>query len=280
MSDSRAASVAFAPLEGFGAEVHGVELGTPMSLEVAARLRAALAAFQFLVFRGQPLEPRAQRWLTRCFGDFEPGLSRRPRSHQVEGYPEILHLSNKPGSETSEYGMGFHSDGLAYARIPHGATILHCVASPPHVGDTLFADQYSAYDALPMDIREIAERAYWYLPPIPYSEVPTGKQLAQPIVRRHPITGRRFIFCAPNATQLHGMTGDDSARILDTVHACQVREDCVRRHSWRPHDTVVWENCTLLHSRAGAVDFETQGLRAMHRSATSGDFEAREYDAS
>jgi taurine dioxygenase len=270
--------LAFTPLGSFGAEVSGTSLQRPIDAETAGRLRMALDEFQFLMFRDQRLSPAEQGRLTHCFGDPEPGLARRPEGHQVPGHPEILYLSNKPGSVTVDYGMGFHSDGLAYARVPHGITMLHCIASPPHAGDTLFADQYRAYEFLPADVRAVAHDLYWYLPPIPFSEVPAGKNLAQPIARVHPRTRRPFVFCAPNAVQLHGLTSAESARILDVVHACQVREECVYRHAWRPGDTVVWENRTLLHSRAGAVDFATQGERVMHRSATSGDFAARQYE--
>jgi taurine dioxygenase len=267
------------PLGKFGAEVAGIDLKNPIDEETARHLRMVLAGFQVLVFRGQTFSPAEQTRFTRCFGNLEPGIARRPEAHQVPGHPNILYLSNEPGSPTLDYGSAWHSDGLAYARVPHGVTVLHCISCPPGLGDTLFANQYEAYAAMSEGLRNILKGLYWYLPRIPYSEIPIGKGLAQPMVRTHSETGREFLFCSPSACQIRGMTRYESEGILRLVHEYQVREEFVYRHAWSGQDVVVWENCTVLHNRADVVDFPTQGLRAMHRSATSGSFEAIECEA-
>ena len=154
--------------------------------------------------------------------------------------------------------------------------MLHCVACPPHVGDTLFADQYQALAAMPSELRNLLRGLQWHLPNVPHSEVPDGKGLAYPMVRTHPVTGREFLFFSPSACQIRGLTRRDSEGLLRAVHGYQTREQVIYRHSWRSHDVVVWENCSLLHKRADLVDFATCGLRAMHRSATAGDFAAVE----
>jgi taurine dioxygenase len=261
------------PLGEFGAEVARVDLAK-VTEDQAHYLRSALAKFQLLVFRDQSLAPADQISLTRHFGNLEAGIARRPEGHQVSGFPHLLYLSNHAGSPTQEYGMGWHSDGLAYAKVPHSATMLHCLSCPPGVGDTLFADQYQAYSVLSNTFRKVIEGMYWHLPKIPYSEVPRGEGLAQPMVRTHAETGRRFIFCSPSARQIVGMTRRESAGILEVVQHVQVRSEFIYRHAWQKSDVVLWENCALLHNRADVVDFERMGLRAMHRSATSGNFEA------
>lgn len=266
-------------LSKFGAEVAGIDLKRPVNDETARHLRMVLARFQILVFRKQTFSPAEQSRITRCFGNPEPGIARRPEGHQVPGHADVLYLSNKPGSPTLDYGSAWHSDGLAYARVPHGVTILHCIACPPGVGDTLFANQYMAYEAMSESLRQTLKDFYWYLPRIPYSEIPSGKGLVQPMVRAHSETGRQFLFCSPSARQIRGMTRSESAVILKLVHEHQVREEFVYRHAWSELDVVLWENCTLLHNRADVVDFATQGLRVMHRSATSGSFEAIECEA-
>lgn len=281
MSYTKAQDAPFeiSPLGGFGAQISGIDFKKPIDEETAHYLRIVLATFQLLLFRKQTLSPVDQARFTRCFGNLEPGIARRPEVHQVPGHPDILYISNEPDSPTSDYGSAWHSDGLAYARVPHGLTMLHCIACPPAVGHTLFANQYQAYGAMSEVLRSTLKGLYWHLPRMPYSEIPTGKGLAQPMVRTHSETGREFIFCAPGARQIRGMTRHESAGILQLVHEYQVRDEFVYRHTWRELDVVVWENCTLLHSRADVVDFEKQGLRAMHRSATSGSFEAIECEA-
>jgi taurine dioxygenase len=267
------------PLNECGAEITGIDLKRPVDDETARHLRMVLARFQILVFRKQTFSPVEQCRFTRCFGNLESGIARRPEGHKVPGHSDVLYLSNKCGSPTLDYGSAWHSDGLAYARVPHGVTILHCTACPPGVGDTLFANQYKVYEAMSENLRQTLRNLYWYLPRIPYSEIPNGRGLAQPMVRTHSETGRKFLFCSPSASQIRGMTRDESAEILKLVHEHQVREEFIYRHAWRELDVVLWENCTLLHNRADVVDFATQGLRAMHRSATSGSFEAIECEA-
>jgi taurine dioxygenase len=264
------------PLSKLGAEITGINLKKPVDDETTRDLRIALAEFQILLFREQVFSPAEQTRFTRCFGNLEPGIAKRPEGHQVPGHPDVLYLSNELGSPTADYGSAWHSDGLAYARVPHGVTVLYCISCPSGVGDTLFANQYQACAAIPDNLRKTLKGLYWYLPKIPYSESPAGKGLAQPMIRTHSETARDFLFCSPSACHIRGMSRAESSGILKLVHEYQVHDEFVYRHSWRERDVVVWENCTLLHNRADVVDFATQGLRAMHRSATAGNFEAIE----
>lgn len=271
-----AASEASIRHDVFGAEVVGVDLSRSIEAKLRKTLRALIAHYQLLVFRDQRISPEGQQAFTLCFGDPEPGIASRPANHQVNGHRGILHLHNRPGSATAEYGQSWHSDGLAYARVPHGVTVLRCKACPAGLGDTLFASQMVAYAAMLEDFQGRIEELYWHLPPMPFSEIPRDRGLAQPIVRNHPLTGRRFIYCAPNARQILGWTVERSAEILSVVHAYQLIESAIYRHSWRRDDVIVWENCSILHNRADAVDYAMHGLRELHRTATVGTFEAIE----
>lgn len=245
--------------------------------DAAARLvRTYLARFQLLVFRDQALTPAQQMIFTGLFGEPEPSLSLRPNDHMVADCPGVLRLHNRPGSPTFDYGQSWHSDGLAYARIPHGVTILSCKACPDGVGDTLFSSQVLAYQAMPEDLRGEIERLSWLLPPMPFSEVPDGKALVHPMVRTHPLSGQKFIFCAPNAQRILGMSTDESTKLLTRVRDYQLAANCQYRHRWRPGDLVVWDNCGLLHNRADVITYERHGLREMHRTATMGNFPATE----
>lgn len=274
--DAKQASIHVLPFTKFGAEVIGLDLRDILGESTRRQLRLYLARYQFLVFREQYISPVDQVRVTRYFGELEPSIKRRPESHQVPGYPSVLLLSNKPGSPTNNYGMAWHSDGLAYAKRPHGATVLYCLDCPPEVGQTLFANQYLSYQSIPRYLRNTLHNMYWELPEIEFSEVPCGKSLIQPMVRVHWQTGRKFLFCSPSTDQIYGMSKAQSYDILRRIHAHQVKETFIYSHNWRKFDLVVWENCTLLHNRANTVEYETQGLRVMHRTATIGDLEAVE----
>lgn len=268
------------PLGSFGAEVVGLNLGKNCNEIVIKELRYNLSKHQFLLFRNQAISPQDQNRITSYFGSFEPSILNRPTSHQVPGHPNILHLNNLPGSPTVKYGFSWHSDGLAYAKVPHGVTILYCLDCPTGTGDTLFANQYEAYKAMPVSLRNLVKDLYWYLPTMPYSEVKEGKRLLQPIVRIHPVTQQEFLFIAPNACEIRGMSINDGGDLLNTVRRFQTDDKLIYRHSWNRRDLILWENCTLLHNRADNVSFEEHGLRSMYRSATKGSFSAIECDLS
>lgn len=272
-SECRGESVA-----GFGAQVMGFNVSKSLEAASIARIRELLAHYQILVFRDHAITPAMQRWFTRLFGDQEPGITRRPAGHQVEGFPGVLRLSNAPGSQTISYGQSWHSDGLAYARVPHGVTILSCKACPNSMGDTLFASQALAHAAMPVELRKAIADMQWLLPPMPFSEVPPGKALVQPMVRRHKLTSKEFVFCAPNARRILGLSEAQSAPVLACVRRYQLAQDYQYRHCWQPNDLVVWENCALLHARADVVEYQGQGLREMHRTATAGSYAAMQIE--
>ena len=257
-------------VSSFVVEMDGFDLSLGLSKEQCDNLRVLLYTHQVLVFRSQRISPRDHVRLTSHLGPIEPGLARRPESHKVPGFPDLLLLSNRPGSPTLKYGMSWHSDGLAYARAPHELVILHCLACPEGVGATLFADQFAAYDSLPSYIQREIRDVYWYLPKMPFSEVPSRRGLAQPMVRTQPDCSRTYLFCAPNVNQLRGWSRSESAALLSTIRAHQIGTQAIYRHQWRPGDVIIWENSTVLHNRADKVDYHRHGPRALHRCATQG----------
>lgn len=265
----------FRELGSFGVEVQGLDISS-LDASQSKAVASSLSKHQLLLFRGQTLTPAEQLAFTTVFGRLEDSLARRPASHQHGDSVGVLYLSNEPGSSTSEYGMGWHSDGLAYAKTPHGATVLSCAACPPGVGATLFADQYLAASYLSDAFKEFIRARRWYLPKIPHSEVEPGRRLSQPLLRVHGTTGKEFVFCAPGATEVEGLSEIESSAVLAVIRRVQATSLNVYRHEWKPGDVIVWENCTLLHSREDTVEFSTQGRRAMYRSATAGDFAAIE----
>ena len=283
MNDGRIRTYGMLPLNKnssmnkFVARINNVDLSKSLSYGTMMRMRSKLNDHQILVFPRQVLTPSQQLAFTRCFGKLESGIAKRPMSHQVPSYPDLLYLSNEPGSVTDTYGDSWHSDGLAYAKVPHGVTILYCLQCPDGVGITEFANQYAAFENIPVDLRTQLYSLRWCLPPIPFSEVPLGSDLCHPAIRQHQTTGRWFIFCSPSAKRLHRLSPAESAKILKKLYEIQTDQSVVYKHQWSRGDLVVWENSTLLHRRNDVVDFKVQGARIMWRSATQGDFSAIEF---
>lgn len=267
------------PLAPFGAEIVGVDLKEAIEPSLASLLRLALGRYQVLVLRNQFLEPAHQEALTRALGNLEPSIASRPMSHKVGGFSNVLRLSNEPGSPTVDYGTNWHSDGLHYAIVPHGATVLACVECPNGRAETWFADQYAAYQRLPESLQSRAFALRWILPDVLHSEVPRGRSYCQPLARVHGLTNRPYLYCTPVARRILGLSDALSDEILDCVRTSQISENNVYRHVWRSGDVVVWENATLLHKRGDAADFSDHGPRVMHRSVTQGEFAATDCSA-
>ena len=138
---------------GFGAEVIGVDLAGELDTETVAAIEAAWTRQSILLFRDQRMSPAQQVAFTRRLGTLHV---MEPLEFNVPGWPEVFVVSNveengKPVG-LRRAGWGWHSDGEDKA-IPNAGSLLHALEVPPEGGDTLFADTYAAFAALPAEIR-------------------------------------------------------------------------------------------------------------------------------
>ncbi|MBI3514499.1 MAG: TauD/TfdA family dioxygenase, partial [Proteobacteria bacterium] len=126
-----------------GAELHGVDLAASLDDDnIIADIRQALLDHCVIFFRDQTLEPPQHKALARKFGE----IFIHPNYNGVAPDPEILTFLREPGDERI-VGEEWHTDTTMSAEPPLGA-ILHALEVPPYGGDTMFASQYAAYDAL------------------------------------------------------------------------------------------------------------------------------------
>ncbi|BDT60130.1 hypothetical protein MasN3_36240 [Massilia varians] len=148
-----------------GAEVLGLDLARPLSIDDFDRLHRAHLEHHVLVFRDQTFTPQQQVAFSRSFGRLQIHVLRQ---FQLAGHPEVLVISNirENGQAIGlgDAGHFWHSD-LSYREVPSLGSMLHAQELPADGGDTLFANQHAAYDALPGKLkREItglrAEHSY------------------------------------------------------------------------------------------------------------------------
>src|SRR5207302_10767703 len=139
---------------GFAVEAGGVDLARPLSDAALGEVEKAFSAGQVLVFRGQKLTAREFLGFARRFGPPEPHVV--DQFHHPE-YADILILSNvvRDGQPAglADAGTYFHTD-YSYLDMPARATLLYSIQVPKVGGDTLFADQYAAYDGLPDSLKK------------------------------------------------------------------------------------------------------------------------------
>jgi len=268
-----------------GADVLGLDLSRPLSVEDFQRLHRAHLDHHVLVFRDQQITPAQQVEFSRRFGALQIHVL---RNFQLLDHPEVLVVSNicENGAPIGlgDAGHFWHSD-LSYKETPSLGSMLHAQELPSEGGDTLFANQHTAWDALPDALKREVEglRAeHWYLakyeelrqrnpfrPKLTQAQIDEVKPVHHPVVRTHPETGRKALFVSEHfTTRILGVSEGRSRALLAALFDHGTRAEHVYRHQWRPHDMVFWDNRSLMHLAAGCPDHLR---RKLYRTTIEGD---------
>ena len=273
--------------EDFGAEILGVNLERLNEAEFST-IRDAFHRYGVIVVRDQQLTPEAQLTFSRRFGTLEDQLNAH---YTVPGYPEVLVLSNdlKDGKPIGliDGGDFWHSDSSHRDR-PSMATLLYAVKNPKHGGDTEFADMVAAYGTLPgaMQARIAPLKAIHAVSKLKNKRVtvsprrPDGQDFYErqkalpdqiwPLVRTHPVTGKKALYLSPRFTiGIEGLAQEQADALLDELFAHQIRPEFVYRHRWCDGDLVMWDNRSVIHRATGG--FSYPDVRTMHRTVVAGD---------
>jgi taurine dioxygenase len=246
-----------------GATLTGLRVDT-LNAATAATVRRFLAEHGVIVLPKQHTDDASFLRFLRSFGPTMFTVGETP----VPGHPELNVVSNVGRARPPR--SSFHTD-TSYVRNPPAFTALRAVAVPERGGQTLFTNQYTAYETLPAAIR-YALRGRCMM------HVVTGLQLGadaessavHPIVDVHPISGRRCLYLSTpkRCAHISGMSPQQAAGMIEFLFAHSTRADNVYRHTWSPGDVVMWDNRCVLHcaDHAGVV-----GNRVMHRGMVAGD---------
>ena len=229
------------------------------------RVWEALFASQVLVFRHQEFTPAGFLGFAKQFGRPEPHVI--DQFHHPE-HADILILSNvqKDGKPTglADAGTYFHTD-YSYLEIPARATTLYSIQVPSKGGDTLFADQYAAYDALSSSLRAqirdlVALHHYGNRDDLNRSSRTVASVLTEEqedkmtwvrhkVARKHPITGRTALYSVSGSSfGIEGMPQNEALDLLDELKRHATQEKYQLRLKYGVGDVVVWDNASLLHS--------------------------------
>lgn len=255
-----------------GAEVLGLDLSQPILQEDFERLQQAHWKHHVLVFRDQRITPAQQVAFSRLWGPLQIHVLHQ---FQLPGYPEILQVSNVRNAQGQPEGLGdagllWHSD-LSYKEKPSLGSLLHAQELPSEGGDTLFADQHAAYDALPQALKKQleglqAEHSYLlhyealrakspWRPKLTQQQIDEVKPAVHPVVITHPGNGRKALFVSEHFTsRILGLPEDESRDLLQQLFAHSVQPQFVYRHQWQPHDMVFWDNRSVLHLATGTPE--------------------------
>ena len=250
-----------------GAEITGVDLSAELSDAVIEEIRAAFNQHQVIFFRDQNLSPEAQLAFGRRFGP----LNIHPYVAGMAGHPEIMEIVKEPGDKVN-FGGGWHSD-MSFLEQPSIGSILYAVEIPEWGGDTLFASQAAAYDALSPGLKATLEtlnavhsagREYSSQGhsaqkrasmKVVEAEGAVG-EFVHPVVKAHPETGRKALYVNPAFTMLiEGWSKRESKALLEFLFEHSRYEAFTCRFSWAPGSVAFWDNRSVWHF---ALDYPGQ----------------------
>lgn len=263
-----------------GAVVEGVDLSQDLDDEVIDEIRRALLDHLVIFFRDQQLTPEQQLAFSRRFGP----LSLHDQVSGMEDYPEIIEVRKEPEDERN-FGGAWHAD-VTYFEEPPLGSVLYAREVPDVGGDTLWANQYLAYETLSAGMRAMLDRLTMIHTPAKIyglysqdwskdSSVKTSPnataeyEVEHPLVRTHPETGRKMLFVSGLfSPRFKDMTEEESAPLIDFLMKQATREEFTTRWRWRAGDVAFWDNRATLHYALN--DYSGQ-RRVMHRVAIAGD---------
>lgn len=269
------------PIAGaLGAEIHGVDLARDHDDATISGIRRALLDHCVVFFRDQEMDAEQQKALARRFGP----IFIHPNYLGLQPDPEILEIRREPG-DTRIVGEDWHTDTTMMPEPPMGA-ILYALETPPYGGDTLFANQYLAYDGLSDGMKRLVGglRAVHSdrLVAGPASGRNVGRTTkardddawretvsVHPVVRTHPETGRKLLYVNASYTVgFEDMTERESRPLLDFLLEQGHRPEFTCRFRWAKGSVAFWDNRCTKHL---AVHDAGRYRRLMRRVQIAGD---------
>ena len=246
----------------FAAKVCGVSLDDVHLEGVQRRLQHLWLKHQVLVFEDLDFDDEKRLiGLSKVFGRLEIHSRTEYLSPEV---PELLYISNmkEDGRKIGALGdgeAGWHTD-QTYRPTPALGSLLTAVIVPPVGGHTWFADMYRAYDALPEALKRRLEglqavQSYehfnqQYSEPANRTQAAAGTVQVHPVVRVHPITGRKSVYATRSTVPAFvGMGDAESQALLDELYERCFRPEFLYEHPWKPGDGVLWDNACVMHKR-------------------------------
>ena len=281
-------ALSFRPLTPcIGAEVQGLDMRAPLDADTASRLREAWVEHKVLVLHDQPVSDDQHAAFSRHFGELEvhhQGII-KDRTN-----PAIFKVSNvdddgnirPPSDLTMKQLLAtkiWHTDS-SFRENPAMGSILHGVEVVDEGGQTCFTNMEAVYEALPDALKAKVEgrrclHDFAYLSVISGGRKPSEEELAampaiwQPMVRVHPVSGRKSLYISPIYNEkIEGMEDAEAKRLLDELYEIASDPRFVYEHTWARDDVVMWDNRATMHR---ILPYDPTKRRVMHRTTIVGD---------
>ncbi len=275
---------------GFVGRVSGVDLTQPLRPDEARVIEAGMAQFAALVFHGQEISDVQQVAFSLNFGALEPTgggsvlhCGERRLAHFIEDVSN-LDEDNRPLALQDPrrlFGVGnqlWHSDS-SFRTIPPKYSILSGRITVLVGGDTEIADMRAAYDGLDARTKALLEplicehswmysRAKLGLTAVSEAERAAFEPARQPLVRTHPVTGRKSLFLSSHIGAIVGWPLAEGRIFIRDLTERALSAGPIYCHAWRRHDLLMWDNRATMHR---VTPFDDAQARDMRRTTVAGD---------
>ncbi len=266
-----------------GAEIEGVDLSRDLPDEVMAEIRQAWLDNLVVVFRDQKLTPEQQLAFARRWGD----IHLHPYMAGMDEYPEILEIVKTP-ADKKNFGGAWHSDQM-FTPKPAMGTMLYARQVPSAGGDTLYTNQYLAFESLSETLRNLLvqlkgvsrgdrfdahdgkTRKEFYADKISMKVKDPGDlqtTSVHPLIRTHPETGRKALYVGNHLHYFEGMTPAESKPLIEFLTQHSTRPEFTARLRWQTGTLAFWDNRCTMHF---AINDYPEETRIMHRITLCGD---------
>lgn len=270
-----------------GARIENIDLANPLSDADFRRILRALGQHGVLCFPGQTFATSEFAAFARRFGDLEVNVANL--FHEPD-FPDIMVLSNQVSADgkpvgLNDAGQGWHTD-MSYSKDIALANVLHAQAVPTRngkpLGETQFRNMHAAYDELPDELKHKLEgrtathdfEKFWEVmrqrpgsrrAKLTEEQKRKKPPVSQPLVRVHPLTGRKVLYANPGYTMwIDGMDRQESDAITEYLFRHQERADFLYAHRWSVGDVLMWDNIGTVHN--AIADYMPNEHRYMRRA--------------
>ncbi|MBD9481367.1 TauD/TfdA family dioxygenase [Pseudomonas sp. PDM14] len=267
------------PVAGrIGAQIRGVNLSGELDADTVAAIQAALVAHKVIFFRDQGhLDDQGQEAFAKLLGE--------PIAHPTvpvrDGTHYLLELDGSRGQRANSW----HTDVTFVDAYPK-ASILRSVIAAKAGGDTVWANTETAYNDLPEELRELADRLWAvHSNEYDYAALKPGADAARleeyrkvfastvyetehPLVRVHPVSGERSLLLGHFVKRIKGLSQADSQGLFNILQGYVIRLENTVRWRWREGDVAIWDNRATQHY---AVDDYGTQERIVRRVTLAGD---------
>jgi alpha-ketoglutarate-dependent 2,4-dichlorophenoxyacetate dioxygenase len=274
----------------FAAEVEGIDMTKPLSMEEVDAIHAGMDRYAVLVFHDQPIDDAQQLAFTRSLGELEHAIGtslRAPDEYRLPtSFADVSNLDkdNRVFARDDRrrlFGIGnrlWHSDS-SFKATPAKYSLLHARSIPSKGGNTEFAYMPGAYDALDEETKATVEDLI-----CEHSQLYSRQQLGftdftdeerarfapvrQRLVRVHPGTKRKSLYLSSHAGAILGWPVPEARAFLRDLVEHATQREFVYVHKWRVGDLVMWDNRQTMHR---ARPFPVQEPRDMRRTTLVGE---------